>query len=325
MTGGTVIRSTPLDEFLNESSSSTAIGELLQRIGLTGSLLGITLSIGLIAFLAVVHTGRRSEIVTMIRIIRAAGVLAMLGAAVELAGLASIGDLSWSQALTDPTGSAPMMRLLAGLLIVFGLFDQTVSVGDPGDVAPADAETHSTWVPVATSAFAIVGLTVGAMSFWFDGHTVTEGPRVVHAVVDLVHVTAGGVWLGGIVGLVVVGALRRGTGESMASVLIRFARIAAAAVVGAVLAGTSMTLMIVDGPGDLISTDWGRLLLVKTGVVAVVAGIGGYHHFVVVPALRREAPTPADVARTRITVGIEAVLLVCVVAVTVLVTTASTN
>lgn len=339
MTAAAAIRSTPLDDFLAESGSSTETGELLQRIGLVGSLLGITLAIGLVVFLTVVHTGRRQEIVILIRFVTAAGALTILGAVLELAGVASIDDLSWSEALTDSAGSAPMMRLLAGLLILLGLFEQSVPVDDPQqtdepdqaidaasiETASVDDDAVSRWVPTSASAFAIVGLAVGAMSFWFDGHTVTEGPRVVHAVVNLVHVTAGGVWFGGLVGLVIVGLLRRGTGSSMAPQLVRFSSVATVALIGVVLAGSLMTLMIIDGPGDLTSTDWGRLLLVKAGAVAIVAGIGGYHHFAVIPALEREDSTPERAARARVSVAIEALLLLCVVLLTVFLSTASTN
>jgi copper transport protein len=323
MTPSVAVASTPLDEFLDQSSASTDTGELLQRIGLTGSLVGITASIGLLVYLAAVHTGRRREIASLIRVTAAAGAVVALGATVELAGVATVSDLDWVDALTDGSGSAPMMRLLAGLLVLLGLFDHAVPA-DPDHAGAVDDDTIMRWVPASASAFAMVGVVVGAASFWFDGHTVTEGPRVIHAGTNFVHVLAGGVWFGGIVGLAVVGVIRRGRSDSIAPLLIRFSGIASVALVLVVLAGSLMTLMIIDGIGDLTSTDWGRVLLVKTGFVVVVAAIGGYNHFVVVPALGRGADADATVARARWTVRVEAVLLLCVAVITVTLTTAST-
>lgn len=325
-----VVGSTPLDDFLNDTTSSTGTGELLQRVGLFGSLSGVVLAAGLIVFLAAAHRGRHSEVTVILRVIAAAGALMLVGAAVEVAGVASIGDLTWADALTDSTGSAPMMRLLGGLMIVLGLFDHTVPVG-PRPEAPADGELDGEervrWVPASASAFGLVGAAVGVVSFWFDGHTVSRGPRAVHAIVNLAHVSAGSIWVGGIVGLVVVGLMRRATTESTAPAIVRFSAIASVALIIVTLAGALMTLFVIDGFGDLTGTDWGRLLLVKTAAVGVAAAIGGYNHFVVVPALERLVVDDhaGMVARARTTVTVEAATLMFVLAFTVLLTMASTN
>ena len=313
------VASTPLDDFLSETSSDS--GELLQRIGLFGSLFGVTLAVGLLVFLIVVHRGSRAEVGVILRLLALAGGAMLAGAAVELAGVASIGDLSWSDALTDDTGSAPMMRLLGGVLVVLGLSEHTVPVDGPVGLGAPDGDVR--WVPASASAFGIVGVIVGVVSFWFDGHTVTRGPRVIHAVVDLVHVTAGGVWFGGIVALCVVGLLRRG--ESIAPVILRFSPVASIALLLVALAGSLMTLMVVDDLGDLTGTEWGRLLLIKLVAVAATALVGAYNHFVVVPMLESSPSSVAASGRARVAIAVEAALLTFVVAVTVFLTGASIN
>jgi copper transport protein len=314
--------STPLDDFLNESSAADT-GELLQQIGLFGSLFGATLSVGLIIFLSVVHRGPHREVAAILRIIGVAGGVMLVGAAVEIAGVASIGDIAWSDALTDSTGAAPMMRLLGGLLILLGLFDHTVSV-DERHEEPVDDLAQVRWIPTSASAFGFVGAAMAMISFWFDGHTVSRGPRVLHAVVNLTHVSAGSIWFGGIVGLAVIGWLRRRTGMSTSPLVVRFSGVASVALILAALAGIVMTLFVIDGFGDLTGTDWGRLLLVKTAAVGLTAAIGGYNHFVVVPALAR-SDDAAMARRSRVTIASETAVLVFVVAVTVFLTTASTN
>ena len=313
-----LVASTPLDDFLGDSASSDT-GVLLQRIGLFGSLFGVTLTVGLLVFLAVVHRGSRAEVGTILRVVALAGGVTVLGAAVELAGVASIGGLSWWDAVTDETGSAPMVRLLGGLLVVLGLFDHTVPDADGPDVDEPHDEVR--WVPASASAFGLAGAALGVVSFWFDGHTVTRGPRVVHAVVDLAHVTAGSIWFGGIVGLCVVALVRRG--GSIAPLVVRFSSIASAALILVTLAGSLMALMIVDDLADLTGTEWGRLLIVKVAAVGVVALVGGYNHFVVVPALRTAPSSRSMVTRARATIAVEALVLVFVVAMTVFLTGAS--
>ena len=327
-----LVGSTPLDDFLNDSSTDT--GELLERIGLLGAMFGVLLATGLIVFLAVVHRGRHREVVAILRVVGYAGAVMLVGAAVEVAGVASIADLGWIDALTYPTGRAAMMRMLGGLLIVLGASrsEQTVALGavdQKGRIdkveqqAPSDADALVRWLP--SSAFAFVGAAVGLLSFASDGHTVSRGPRVVHALVNLAHVSAASVWFGGIVGLVIVGLLRRSTRESSARDVLRFSSIATVALIVVTLAGSLMTWFVIDGFGDLTGTDWGRFLLLKVAAVGTAVAIGGYNHFAVVPALERSDDADAMVVRARTTISVEAIVLAFVVAVTVFLTTASTN
>jgi copper transport protein len=325
--------STPLDDFLN-SPSATDTGELLQRIGLFGSLFGVVLSTGLIAFLVTAHRGRPREVAVILRLVGLAGAVMLVGAAIELAGVAAVGDLGWAKALREETGLAPTMRLLGGLLIVFGagrseqtvalgIFDHKAPIRAARRDAPSGTDAPVRWNPA--SAFEFVGASLGLLSFWFDGHTISRGPRVIHSVVNLAHVSAGSVWFGGIVGIVVVGVLRRPTRESSAPDILRFSSVATVALIVVTLAGSLMTLFVIDGFNELTGTDWGRLLLVKVAAVGITASIGGYNHFVVVPALERPDDADAMSDRARATVTVEAVILTFVVAITVFLTSASTN
>ncbi len=327
--------STPLDDFLDDAGSSTETGEMLQRVGLLGSLTGILLATGVLVFLAIVHRGRLGEIRLMLRIAGAAGLAGLLGAAVEIAGVASISDASWSDALTSSAGSAPMMRLLAGVLIVLGLFEHTVPAdGTRDDVDAGSVESDGDddggpgevrWVPSSASAFGVGGVAVGVLSFGFDGHTVTKGPRAMHALVDIVHVTAASTWFGGIVALVVLAMIRGRSGSPSASLVVRFSSVATVALVAVALAGGGMSLMIIDGLGDYTGTEWGRVLLLKLGATGVAVAIGAYNHFAVVPALVADPNGAAIARRARTAITIEALVLLFVVVATVFLVEASTT
>jgi copper transport protein len=322
---GSVV-SAPIDDFLAEAGGSSATGERLETIGAGLALGGVVLAVGVVVFLAVVHLGRRAEVARLLRLVVLAGALVLGGGIIEVAGTADVLGLAWSEALTDGSASSAMMRLLAGLMMVLGFAEETVPVGGP-PIPPGEASTGDEldgdvrWLPGASSAFGLAGSALGVLSFAFDGHTATEGPRLVHATVNVVHVVAGGVWFGGVVGLFAVGSLRRPRGS--VALIARFSRVATISLASVFAAGVVMAAMILDGPGELSGTDWGRRLLVKTAAVGAAALLGGYHHLVVVPRL-----VSGDVAveRTaRRTIAAEAAVLVFVVVMSALLTRASTS
>ncbi|MFP5487680.1 MAG: CopD family protein, partial [Acidimicrobiia bacterium] len=218
-----------------------------------------------------------SEVRALLGVVTAAGGLMLVGGAIELAGTAAVLDVGWLDALTDGSAPGAMMRLLGGALVLLGLGDE-MTAADP-DAAGDDAWR---WSAGATSAFGIVGAAIGVASFAFDGHTTTEGPRVLHAVVNAVHVSAAAVWFGGLVAIVVVVVGRTG---AVGPLLVGFSRLATVSLVAVALAGATMAALILDDPSGITGTDWGRRLLVKVGAVVVAASLGAYHHLAVVPRL----------------------------------------
>jgi copper transport protein len=302
-----VVASTTLDEFLDRSGGNET-AERFQRIGIGMGAAGILLATGVIALVVLAHV-ERADRDLLFRVVVLGGLVAALGSVIELVGTADSLGLGWWDVVGDQSGTAPVMRLLGSALIVLGLVIQLV-----GDEAKPEAT-------VGGSLVAFGGVIVGLLSFAFDGHTRSEGPRLVHALVDLVHVGAGGIWFGGVAALVVIAA--RGSLDGERHVVHRFASMAASALVAVTAAGIVMAVFILDGFDDLTGTTWGRLLIAKSVVVAVIAAIGTYHHFTIA------RPGPATHTGGRrvviVTLATEAVLFIAVVAVTaVLVTTSPT-
>ncbi len=66
-------------------------------------------------------------------------------------------------------------------------------------------------------------------AYWFDGHTVSQGPWIVHAAVNLVHVTAVSVWVGGVFAMALRASMRRRRRADigLAEMVVRFSTIAA--------------------------------------------------------------------------------------------------
>lgn len=152
-----------------------------------------------------------------------------------------------------------------------------------------------------------------------QGHAMGAGARAVAIPVMYFHVAAVGIWLGGLLMLVLVGlpAVRR-AGESddslpaLARLVNSFSRIALPAVALIVLTGGLNAFLLGTAPEDLIGSAWGRTLLLKLAVLGGVFLLGFYNWRKVRPSLA-EHPDPGIL---RIPATVEAVLGIIVLLVT---------
>jgi len=118
-----------------------------------------------------------------------------------------------------------------------------------------------------------------------SSHQATE-PNATWAseLADWLHLVAACVWVGGLVTLAFVvwpaaaPALRR-------QAFLGFSRIAIALVAVLVLAGGYLAVVRLPRVSDLWETGYGRLLLVKVGIVAFALAWGGIHHLFVRPRI----------------------------------------
>jgi len=104
--------------------------------------------------------------------------------------------------------------------------------------------------------------------------------------VDWTHLSAATLWIGGLLSLGLVvwrdRTLRR-------TAFWRFSEIAGPLVAIVVAAGVYMTYKRFPALDDLWDVHYGRLLLIKLGLVALALAWGAFHHFVVRPRLDRPA------------------------------------
>lgn len=115
-----------------------------------------------------------------------------------------------------------------------------------------------------TSGYAVL---VG-LSFALAGHAAAGSGRVLATLNDTAHVLAASTWLGGLVLLLAV-VLPAGGGE-MTPVVRRFSRLAAVLVLLLVATGIYQAARQIGSWGAFGATTYGRELLVKLGVIAVV-------------------------------------------------------
>lgn len=95
------------------------------------------------------------------------------------------------------------------------------------------------------------------------------------------HVVAASVWAGGLLGfpLLLLGPLRAMEPEEAMELrrrtVHRFSKVATIAVMTVIATGLYATLLYVSGPVALVSTPYGRALIMKLGLVVLLLAVGG--------------------------------------------------
>jgi copper transport protein len=322
-------------------SARSVVGVLLGPIGRWIALLGTLIGIGSLAFAATALTGSRREVHNAAFWVRRSGIAVVLGTVIEVVAAVMVINGSAFAALWPPNaleivwstfGIAVLLRLVGGIAMTTGMglihfADPDTSTHPGGQIyrpsssvqtleVPAVSATHR--LDLSHSVIAVLGTAAVTMSYLFDGHTVTASPGFIVKLSDLVHVAGAGVWLGGVLMLswVLTGRHRKGTPLRAGELAVRFSRVAGAALGAVGVAGLILTWAILDTPSELVSTPWGRLLILKVAAVAVAASIGAYNHRYVVPRLELDTGDATAGDELRRTVRIEGILLISVVVVT---------
>ncbi len=321
------------------------------------AVLGAVLVIGATAFAAFGLRGDTSDVGAVLSWVRRGGALVALGAIIEAATMTVTLAGAWASllsldelidALWSSAGFAVALRFSGGVLAASKMILHTTSaasVGDPVMVArqlatvgaghsapPPGRNADEPFVYTKDNAWdhsrsraGLLGVALVAVSFMFDGHTASEGPRWLHAITNLTHVTTAATWAGGVamLALTIRRRKRHDRPTQALQLAMRFSVIATISLIAAGVAGLTLSFVVLDSISEAWSTPWGRLLLVKVALVAVAAAGGAYNHRIVVPALDRNPDDQPTIDRFRSVVTIEAGALIAVAVVTAFLIAAS--
>lgn len=213
-------------------------------------------------------------------------VLVLVSQAADITGrslLDALGE-TWDATLDTRTGRLTAWRgvALAGALVV---------------AAARPLWRRAPWIALAGAAAAIVLQSLA-------GHAWTADDRVLAVISDVVHLSAVGVWVGGLLAL----ALTLPVAADRGRLARRFSAVALGAVVVVAVTGTVSGLIEVESLSALVDTTYGQLLLVKVAGFLVLIGLGWLNRTRLIPAIERAA-TPL-VRSVRLEVGIAAAVLV---------------
>ncbi|HWJ08633.1 MAG TPA: copper resistance protein CopC [Nocardioides sp.] len=242
----------------------------------------------------------------LVRLLRGSAVVAVLAAAaaVPLAGAYQLG-----------TG--------AGGILDLDVLDPALVQDDLQVLALQVAGLGiASWAAALQRSSLVVDL-VTALAVWSPalvGHTRAYEPSTLLVVTDALHLTAGAVWLGGLVGLALTLRAVAGRPRDGALLLSRFTTVAGGLLAVLALTGVLMGWRIVGSWSRLVGETWGRLLLVKVGLVLVVLAVAAWNRYRLVPRVAGDRvghdERRAATGLVRRAVVAEAAVLVAVLAVT---------
>lgn len=171
---------------------------------------------------------------------------------------------------------------------------------------------------------ALTGALGAVLSTALTGNAAIAGPFVVSVTVDMVHVAAGGVWIGGLLFVIIAGipamrALPNGNRDAAVSALVNsFHPLALVCAPLVVIAGFTTAFLRVGRTEAAWESEYATILLIKMALFVLVALMALYNSV----RVRRRLGNPAATGRFRATAAVEIVLAaLVVVATTILVAT----
>lgn len=232
--------------------------------------------------------------------------------------------------------SAPIALALNTFLLNGGTLDGigtafSIQVGTP--VGLAQLIRVSAFFAFCTAALLIVdqatkkfGVAIGAVaavalvvSYSLSGHATIVKWDTIASVALVVHLGVAALWSGGLVALAAAMRRTRGNPQAAGALAESFSRIATISVIILFPAAIALSVAMFTSPSELYSTAYGIRLLGKFAIVAAVALIGAYNHFVVIPRIRRGS-TDSIIRSLRRTTVAEVVGVAAIVAATTLLT-----
>jgi copper transport protein len=126
------------------------------------------------------------------------------------------------------------------------------------------------------------------------------------------HFAAAGVWVGGLAAL--LAGTRGAAGADKAAAVKRFSTAAAIMLVVVAASGLFRAVNEVDGWGSLLSTGYGRVVMVKVGLLGGLAVLGAINRYRSVPAATRSLSPLRRISRMELGVAAAALLAAAVLA-----------
>jgi len=121
------------------------------------------------------------------------------------------------------------------------------------------------------------------------GHSRAVVPAWLVTATDVIHLVAGALWLGGLVGLALTLPLITRRGTVAAEIVTRFSTLAAASLAALALSGVLMGWRILGSWDNLLNSTYGTLLMTKIALVVAVAVMAAGNRLLVLPRVRQAA------------------------------------
>lgn len=254
----------------SEITTIPVLASVLRGVGLGAMMAGLGL-----LFFGVTARDRRS-FAPRKAVIR----LVVIGAGLLVAHL-----IAWMYDIS-PTGS------------LGGYFSISVLGSTPGKIEAARVALAVLAVWAILMRWETIALVFGGACLLVSG--AVGHPAAIHPYwtipAKMVHLTAGSLWLGGLLWLVSISR------QDETTFSVEAKRVSSAALIGVVgifFSGTIQARFFLNAPGDLIHSGYGRLALAKMIGLVILIGFGAYNRFGVLPQIDSTHARPKLVRSVR--------------------------
>jgi copper resistance protein D len=217
-------------------------------------------------------------------------------------------------ALHSSMGAAFALRMIGLTLLAVGFFTGARAQSDaratPAALAPSGAPR------AGPGALTLVGAVLAVCAFAFTGHTSDHAHRWASAAFLLIHLLVVAFWIGALWPL--YAATIKEAPAAAARLIDAFSAVAAWVVPCILFAGIGLTVILVPTL-SVFSQPYGRLLLAKVGLFAVLMGLAALNKWTFGPDIGRGDAAAARAFRW--TVAIEYFAICAVLVVTAVMTT----
>jgi copper transport protein len=204
-------------------------------------------------------------------------------------GLFEVDGAMFSDVMSSRYGVALLVRL--GVLAVAAIMLRPLINGTSG---------------LADRVLVLILAGIGVLTWPLAGHPAGSPVPAVSVISDALHLAGASVWLGGLVMLFAF-LLRQADERELGAILPIWSRWAGLAVSTVILAGVVSALIEIGTVTALFNTTYGRLILVKVGLVALLVGAA---------ALARRHVQRGEAPKVRRVIAIELTLAMAVLGVT---------
>jgi copper transport protein len=240
---------------------------------------------------------------------------------IQYAALLLVVGLVWFRALIigghrvpdRATGRVQRVEILAGMVAVVALVALAPASGAlQSESGPGAILTFDAWSPASvgkewlSALVGIVGIAaalslrerprlaaaaglVAICAPALVGHSRAVVPAWLVTATDVVHLVAGALWLGGLVGLALTLPLITRRGTVAAEIVTRFSTLAAASLAALAVSGVLMGWRILGSWDNLLGSTYGTMLMTKVALVVAVAVMAAGNRLLVLPRVRGAA------------------------------------
>jgi putative copper resistance protein D len=155
---------------------------------------------------------------------------------------------------------------------------------------------------VSTPGIVLAGLVLASIAWSGHANAHTGFDGVVAHLADVLHVLAAGAWIGSLRPLAASLRAPPSADDAVARTVARYGTLGVVSICALVASGVVNAAYSLHEPARLFDSDYGRLLLGKLGLFAVVLAIAALNRWSLTPAIRRAAQEPeaAATGRTRL-------------------------